>query len=102
MKKKSYVIKGIDCASCALKLEDKLSKMDGVYSCTLSFMTSKLNILYDEHVLIEEKIESVILKTLFNVKIMSKTDLVVTQDDLKFANKKQDKVKRILFGKKKR
>ena len=35
MKKKSYVIKGIDCASCALKLEDKLSKMNylKIFSC---------------------------------------------------------------------
>lgn len=102
MKKKLYTLDGIDCANCALELEEKLSKLDGVYSCVVVFMMSKLTILYDEQVLTEDKIDNVISKTLFDVKITSKKALELKEEDFKFADKKQDKVKRILFGKKKR
>ncbi len=40
--KQSFRITGIDCASCAAKLERKLQKIDGVTSLSLNFFTSKL------------------------------------------------------------
>ena len=39
--KKSFKVKGIDCANCAAKLEDNLNKMPGVEKATVSFMTEK-------------------------------------------------------------
>ncbi len=41
---KNYQIKGLDCAACALELEEKIQKVEGVISATISFMTEKLKI----------------------------------------------------------
>lgn len=102
MKKKSYKLSGIDCANCALKIEDKLSKLEGMNSCALVFMTGRLNVLYNEQVLSEEKIESTILNTVSGVKIISKTNLEVTDVDLFISSELNSKVKSKSFGKKKR
>ena len=42
--KKSFKVKGIDCANCAAKLEDNLNKLPGVDKATVSFMTEKLTL----------------------------------------------------------
>jgi len=39
--KKSYSIKGIDCANCARELEEEINKIEGV-NATINFMTEKL------------------------------------------------------------
>ena len=42
--KKSFKVKGIDCANCAAKLEAGISKLPGVDKATVSFMTEKLTL----------------------------------------------------------
>lgn len=42
--KKIFRLKNLGCAHCAAKMEDKISKLDGVNSCNISFMTQKLTI----------------------------------------------------------
>ena len=42
--KKTFTLENLDCANCAAKLERKVSKTKGVDSCTVSFMTSKMEI----------------------------------------------------------
>lgn len=42
--KKKYQLEDLDCASCAAKMEDAISKLDGVKNCTVSFMTQKMTI----------------------------------------------------------
>ena len=53
MKKKYKVY--ADCASCAVKMEDAISKIDGVESATVNFLTQKLTIEADE-----DKMDSII------------------------------------------
>ena len=48
MKKNIYKIKGLDCAACALELEEKISKVSGIESATIMFMTEKLSIELEE------------------------------------------------------
>ena len=40
--KKSYKVKGIDCANCAAKLEKNLNKIEGIDHASVVFMTEKL------------------------------------------------------------
>ncbi len=40
--KKTFKLVGLDCANCAAKIEDKISKLEGVSSATVNFMTTKL------------------------------------------------------------
>ena len=42
---KTYHI-DVDCANCAAKMECAISKLDGVNSATVNFMTQKLSIDY--------------------------------------------------------
>ena len=74
MKKNIYKLSNIDCANCALKIEDKLNKLDGVYSCTLNFMLLKLFITFEETLVNDEDIELCIHKALSGVKIIEKNN----------------------------
>lgn len=41
--KKTYSIE-VDCAACALKMEEATKKTEGVVDATVSFMTQKMNV----------------------------------------------------------
>ena len=45
--KKSYKIE-VDCANCAQKMEDAANTVAGVAKATVSFMTQKMNVEFDE------------------------------------------------------
>ena len=40
--KKLFKIKGIDCANCAAHLEERIKKVEGVESASISFFTEKM------------------------------------------------------------
>lgn len=43
-----FKIKGLDCANCAAELERAVQKVDGVESVSISFMTERMEINYDD------------------------------------------------------
>jgi len=45
--KKTYRIE-VDCANCALKMEDTVKKTAGVKAATVNFMAQKLTVEFDE------------------------------------------------------
>lgn len=45
--KKTYKIE-VDCANCAQKMEDAARKTAGVSEATVSFMTQKMNVVFEE------------------------------------------------------
>ena len=45
--KKSYKIE-VDCANCAQKMEDATKKVAGVKAATVSFMTQKMNVEFED------------------------------------------------------
>ena len=40
--KKTYELRDLDCANCAAKMEEAVSKIDGVKSVSFSFITQKM------------------------------------------------------------
>ena len=46
--KRSFKLQDLDCANCASKMEEDISKLEGVNSATISFMTSKLTLDADD------------------------------------------------------
>ena len=62
--KKVFRMKDLDCANCAAKMEAGISKIDGVTKATISFMTQRLTLEYEEGRLEEvlEKAQQVIAK----------------------------------------
>lgn len=45
--KKTYKIE-VDCANCALKMEDAAKKVEGVTDVTVSFMTQKMKVEFTD------------------------------------------------------
>ncbi len=45
---KIFRLKNLDCAHCASKMERAISKIDGVKSCSITFMTMRLALDIDE------------------------------------------------------
>lgn len=45
--KKTYKIE-VDCANCALKMEEAAKKVEGVQGATVSFMTQKMKVEFAE------------------------------------------------------
>ena len=42
--KKSFKVKGIDCANCAAKVEAAIKKVDGVIDAKVNFLTQKFTL----------------------------------------------------------
>lgn len=40
--KKKFILKGLECANCAAKMEKAINELDGVKEATVNFMTTKL------------------------------------------------------------
>ena len=51
--KKIYKV-DVDCANCAAKMEEAVKKTEGVKDATLSFMTLKLKVEFEDGVNIDE------------------------------------------------
>ena len=64
--KKHYRISGVDCANCAAKMEQQISKIEGVKSCSVNFLLQKLTIETEA-----ELLEGIIKKA---AEIMKKID----------------------------
>ena len=46
--KKVYKLQDLDCANCAAKMEKAISKIDGVQSVRVNFMTQKMTLEADD------------------------------------------------------
>ena len=40
--KKSFKLKGLDCANCAAKIEEHVKKLEGVENASVSFISQKM------------------------------------------------------------
>lgn len=57
--KKVFKIENLDCAVCASKMEEGISKIDGVENVSVSFLTQKIRLNADENK-IDEIIEKMV------------------------------------------
>jgi len=96
MKNNSYKLANIDCASCALKIEDRVRKLNGVTSCNLNYIFLRLNVTFNEVIVSDEEIEECIHKALRNVKILQKNNV-----DFKDEYQEENIFKKILLRKNK-
>ena len=45
--RKMYKFENIDCAHCALKIQEEIKKINGVKNCVLNFLAQKMVLEYD-------------------------------------------------------
>ncbi len=68
--KKSFKLKGLDCANCAAKIEEHVKKIDGVEDVSVSFMTQKMTVeISSEDEEIFKKIKKVVKREEPDVKV---------------------------------
>ena len=73
--KSKFKIQGLDCANCAAELERVIQKkVDGIENATISFMTERMELEYDE-----SKKEEIIKKV---KKVIKKEEPDVTIEEL--------------------
>lgn len=48
--KKIFRLEGLDCANCAAKMEEGISKLNGVKKATVNFMTTKLTLETEDEI----------------------------------------------------
>lgn len=62
--KSKFKIEGLDCANCAAELESAIKKIEGITEVSISFMTERLVVEYNENMKDEiiEKMKKVIKK----------------------------------------
>ncbi len=58
--KKSYIISGFDCASCAAKSEAHLNKNEKIESCVIDFSADRLHVTFKNEELTPEEIKKII------------------------------------------
>lgn len=56
---KKYKLKNLDCASCAAKIEDRLTKLDGVKFVTVNFATASMTVDTDDFEKVKDKIKQI-------------------------------------------
>ena len=46
--KAKFKIEGLDCANCALELEERIRKIEGINNANINFITQKMEFEYNE------------------------------------------------------
>ena len=79
--KKIYLLKGLDCANCASKIEEKLKKMDGIRKVTVDFMNQKLILEFSSDM--EENLFSKVKEVIKSLDSDITMEEVMVKEDLK-------------------
>jgi Cd2+/Zn2+-exporting ATPase len=84
--KKEFVLEGLESANCATKIEDKVSKIKGISSANVNFVTKMLTLEIEEITRTEELISA------------AREDIKKMEPDVNLVEKQTDKVlKKILL-----
>src|SRR3989344_8649541 len=99
MKQTTFHIKGMHCASCAVRNERSLTKLDGVKSATVNYALRTAAVEYDESKLSEHDLHQAVVKTGYSVPEMGEktehADHVHASND-SMQEQKEAKVKAIV------
>ena len=87
MKKETFSILGISCASCVSNIEKTLNGINGMKSSVVNFASEKANIEYDETVVSLEYIAKIIKETGYEAVINEK--LKIEENSVEIAKKRE-------------
>ena len=71
--KKTFEMEDLDCANCARKMQDAISKLEGVSSCDVNFMMQKLTLEAPE-----DRFEEIFAEVIRTAKIIE-PDTVISE-----------------------
>lgn len=70
--KRQWILEGLDCANCAMKIENRVKKMEGVASCSVNFATKTLTVETDSRFPGEEQVRKTVVSLEPHVKVLEK------------------------------
>ena len=73
MKKETYKVRGMHCASCVAVIEKTLSRTDGVHSANANFATETASVEFDENVVSESGLAKAVEEAGYNLEKKIKT-----------------------------
>ncbi len=76
MKNYRYTLKGLDCANCAQKIEDKIAQTDGYEQVNVNFSTSKLSFKTEKQNNVKEEIIEIIKSLEPEVEILDEDNTI--------------------------
>src|SRR3990167_9505016 len=74
MKKQTYKIHGMHCASCVATIERALSKTAGVHSTSVNFASESVLIEFDEKIISPSNLAKIVNETGYHLEINSQTE----------------------------
>lgn len=89
--KYKWNLSGLDCANCALKIEDKLNTMNGIKNASLNFTTGTL--LFDLDQGIDEK---TITKQMKDMILILESDVLINEDNQTSKKSSNDAYKKLI------
>lgn len=80
LRKKEFILEGLDCANCAMKIEKGIASINGVRECTVNFATQTLHLQMDgiEEKSILAKAEKTITRIEPDVKMVEKSKKAIS------------------------
>ena len=95
MKNYRYILKGLDCANCAKKIEDKIVKTEGYKDVNVNFSTLKLSFKIDN-----EKSDNEVKKEITKIVKSLEPEVEVIEENVKDEKAERDSndILRILIG----
>lgn len=76
MKNYKYTLKGLDCANCAKKIEDKIATTKGYQQVNVNFSTCKLSFQTDKQNNIKEEITKIVQSLEPDVEVIDETEKI--------------------------
>ena len=73
MKRKVYILEGLDCANCAAKIENKLSKMPGLSDVSVTYATKQLRLSAEDPDALLPQIREVVKSMEPDVEVLERT-----------------------------
>lgn len=73
MKRKVYILEGLDCANCAAKIENKLSKMPGLSDVSVTYATKQLRLSTEDPDALLPQIREVVKSMEPDVEVLERT-----------------------------
>ncbi|NCB01886.1 MAG: cadmium-translocating P-type ATPase [Spirochaetia bacterium] len=78
-----YTIEGLDCPTCAIEIEKDISKMEGVESAQLNYMSKKLDIVSNK-IIDKKKLNSIAKQHERNANIKEETSSLIESEEKKY------------------
>lgn len=77
MKKETYDVFGMTCASCANRVEKEVAKLEGVKDANVNLATEKLNVTFDDSKISFDNIKNAISKIGYDIKDVKTKELII-------------------------